>query len=82
MDSFTDYVTTVMELSHLFNIFTVPGVGLMPTETPDKDHVSRALHEAKKSTASVGRFTDRLPKEKAAKGLGKKRKVRCFREFF
>ena len=51
------------------------GVGLVPTEQPDKHHVDRALAEARKSTASVGKFTDKLPKEKPAKNMGKKRKV-------
>ena len=53
----------------------VPGVGLLPTEAPDKQHVSRAIAEARRSTASVGKFTDKLPKEKPAKNMGKKRKV-------
>ncbi len=54
----------------------MPGVGLVPTEAPDKDQVGRALSAARKSTASMGTFTEKkLPKEKAAKNLGKKRKV-------
>ncbi|KAI0214871.1 Ribosome biogenesis regulatory protein [Lamellibrachia satsuma] len=52
----------------------VPGIGLTPTEKPDKDHISRAATLAKKSTASVGRFTEQLPKEKPAKNMGRKRK--------
>ena len=54
----------------------MPGVGLVPTEEPDKNHVNRAIAEARRSTASVGKFTDKLPKEKPAKNMGKKRKVR------
>ena len=51
------------------------GVGLVPTEEPDKNHVNRAIAEARRSTASVGKFTDKLPKERPAKNTGKKRKV-------
>ncbi len=54
----------------------VPGVGLTPTEKPDRDHMSRALAAATKSTASVGKFTPELSKErKHSKTQGKKRKV-------
>jgi len=56
-------------------VLSVPGIGLTPTEKPDKDHISRAVTLAKKSTASVGRFTEQLPKEKPAKNMGRKRKV-------
>ncbi|RUS78108.1 hypothetical protein EGW08_014116 [Elysia chlorotica] len=52
----------------------VPGIGLAPTEKPSKDHLSKALAVAHKSTASIGKFTDRLPKEKPSKFTGKKRK--------
>ncbi|KAK3784297.1 hypothetical protein RRG08_037374 [Elysia crispata] len=52
----------------------VPGIGLAPTEQPSKDHLSKALAVAHKSTASIGKFTDRLPKEKPSKFTGKKRK--------
>ncbi|XP_021348842.1 ribosome biogenesis regulatory protein homolog [Mizuhopecten yessoensis] len=52
----------------------VPGVGLTPTDAPSKDHVSKALAVAKRSTASVGKFTDSLRKEKPSKFTGKKRK--------
>ncbi|GFO00596.1 ribosome biogenesis regulatory protein homolog [Plakobranchus ocellatus] len=52
----------------------VPGLGLTPTEKPSKDHLSKALAVAHKSTASIGKFTDRLPKEKPSKFTGKKRK--------
>lgn len=62
----------------MFLWFKVPGVGLTPTEsgTPDKDHLSRALAAAKKSDASLGRFSTKVKDEdkKAAKS-GKKRKV-------
>ncbi|XP_041363310.1 ribosome biogenesis regulatory protein homolog [Gigantopelta aegis] len=67
------------ELQRLRNIARsqkskVPGVGLTPTETPSKDHLSKALVVAKKSTASIGRFTENLPKEKTSKHSGRKRK--------
>ncbi|XP_066293257.1 ribosome biogenesis regulatory protein homolog [Branchiostoma lanceolatum] len=67
------------ELQRLRNIARgtkskVPGVGLTPTEKPSKEEVGLALHLAKKSTASLGKFTEKLPKEKEAKHVGKKRK--------
>ncbi|XP_067671031.1 ribosome biogenesis regulatory protein homolog [Haliotis asinina] len=52
----------------------VPGVGLTPTEKPSKEHLSKALAVARKSTASIGHFTDKLPNEKKSKYSGKKRK--------
>lgn len=51
----------------------VPGVGLVPTAQQSKDELTRAVSVAKTSTASAGRFQDRLPKEKPPK-TGKKRK--------
>lgn len=51
----------------------VPGVGLTPTDDPNKDTLSKALALTYKSTASLGKFMQTLPKEKT-KGLGKKRK--------
>ncbi|CAL1546434.1 unnamed protein product [Lymnaea stagnalis] len=67
------------ELQRLRNIARsqkskVPGVGLTPTEQPSKEHLEKALAIAHKSTASIGKFTDRLPKEKPSKYTGKKRK--------
>lgn len=53
----------------------VPGVGLTPVDKPDKDHVAKAISQARKSTASIGKFDQSLPKEKPAKNEGKKRKV-------
>jgi hypothetical protein len=53
----------------------VPGVGLTPTDAPSKDYLGKALAVARKSTASIGKFTDKLPTEKASKYTGKKRKV-------
>jgi regulator of ribosome biosynthesis len=51
-------------------------VGLTPTETPSKDHLKNALHAAKRSTASVGKFTKSLRTEKpGSENRGKKRKV-------
>ncbi|XP_049421612.1 ribosome biogenesis regulatory protein homolog [Epinephelus fuscoguttatus] len=52
----------------------VPGVGLTPVAQQSRDDLARAVSVAKTSTASVGRFQDRLPKEKAPKNTGKKRK--------
>ncbi|CAG5116977.1 unnamed protein product [Candidula unifasciata] len=67
------------ELQRLRNIARsqkrkVPGVGLTPTEQPSKDTLSKALVVARKSTASLGKFTEKLPKEKPSKFTGKKRK--------
>ena len=59
---------------HVCVCCTVPGVGLTPTATPSKDQLGKALAVTHKSTASLGKFMDTLPKEKL-KGLGKKRKV-------
>lgn len=52
----------------------VPGVGLTPTSQPSKDQLGKAMHIARRSTASAGRFQDKLPKEKDPKNMGKKRK--------
>ncbi|KAK3091416.1 hypothetical protein FSP39_019741 [Pinctada imbricata] len=67
------------ELQRLRNIARsqkskVPGVGLTPTEMPSKEHLGKALAVANKSTASLGKFTQKLPKEKPSKFTGKKRK--------
>uniref|UniRef100_A0A8C7ZTV0 Ribosome biogenesis regulatory protein n=1 Tax=Oryzias sinensis TaxID=183150 RepID=A0A8C7ZTV0_9TELE len=51
-----------------------PGVGLLPRAKQSKDELSKAVSVAKTSTASVGRFQDRLPKEKPPKNAGKRRK--------
>lgn len=48
--------------------------GLHPTGHQSKEELGRAMQVAKVSTASVGRFQERLPKEKAPRGTGKKRK--------
>ncbi|XP_044031573.1 ribosome biogenesis regulatory protein homolog [Siniperca chuatsi] len=52
----------------------VPGVGLTPTAQQSKDELAIAASVAKTSTASAGRFQDRLPKEKPPKNTGKRRK--------
>lgn len=52
----------------------IPGVGLTPTAQQSKDDLARAVSVAQTSTASAGRFQDRLPKEKAPRNTGKKRK--------
>ncbi|XP_046879525.1 ribosome biogenesis regulatory protein homolog [Hypomesus transpacificus] len=67
------------ELHRLRNIaraqkIKVPGVGLTPTLQQSQTDLTRAVNVAKASTASVGKFQDRLPKEKAPKNTGKKRK--------
>ncbi|XP_061661875.1 ribosome biogenesis regulatory protein homolog [Syngnathoides biaculeatus] len=67
------------ELNRLRNIaraqkIKVPGVGLTPVAKQSKDELGRAVSVARTSTASVGKFQEGLPKEKPAKGTGKKRK--------
>ncbi|KAM4718370.1 ribosome biogenesis regulatory protein homolog [Anableps anableps] len=67
------------ELNRLKNIaraqkIKTPGVGLLPKAQQSKDELAKAVSVAKTSTASVGRFQDRLPKEKPPKNSGKKRK--------
>ena len=54
----------------------VPGVGgLVPDQvSQSKDELLKASNLAKQSTASLGKFTESLPKEKPMKKLGKKRK--------
>ena len=53
-------------------------MGLAPTEgdNKSKDDLGRALHLARRSDASIGKFSQTIPKEKPVKGMGKKRKVR------
>lgn len=55
----------------------VPGPGgLAPVKggTPSRDQLGRAMQVARSSTASVGRFQERLPREKEIlRGSGKKR---------
>lgn len=67
------------ELNRLRNIaraqkVKIPGVGLTPKAQQSKDELARAVDVAKFSTASAGRFQERLPKEKPARNTGKKRK--------
>ncbi|XP_054893611.1 ribosome biogenesis regulatory protein homolog [Poeciliopsis prolifica] len=67
------------ELNRLRNIaraqkVKTPGEGLLPKAQQSKDELVKAVSVAKTSTASVGRFQDRLPKEKPPKNSGKKRK--------
>ncbi|XP_013854973.1 ribosome biogenesis regulatory protein homolog [Austrofundulus limnaeus] len=67
------------ELNRLRNIARaqkakIPGVGLLPKTQQSKDELSRAVCVARTSTASAGRFQERLAKEKAPKNSGKKRK--------
>uniref|UniRef100_A0A8L0DPJ0 Ribosome biogenesis regulatory protein n=1 Tax=Oncorhynchus mykiss TaxID=8022 RepID=A0A8L0DPJ0_ONCMY len=67
------------ELHRLRNIaraqkIKVPGVGLTPIAQQSKSDLARAVNVAKSSTASAGKFQDRLPKEKAPRNTGKKRK--------
>uniref|UniRef100_H3A4I9 Ribosome biogenesis regulatory protein n=2 Tax=Latimeria chalumnae TaxID=7897 RepID=H3A4I9_LATCH len=67
------------ELNRLKNIaraqkVKVPGVGLLPTDQQSKNDLGKAIQVAKMSTASVGKFQDKLAKEKEPKNSGKKRK--------
>ncbi|XP_012735093.2 ribosome biogenesis regulatory protein homolog [Fundulus heteroclitus] len=67
------------ELNRLRNIarahkIKTPGVGLLPKAQQSKDELAKAVSVAQTSTASVGRFQDRLPKEKPPKNSGKRRK--------
>ncbi|KAM9774817.1 ribosome biogenesis regulatory protein homolog [Syngnathus typhle] len=67
------------ELNRLRNIaraqkIKVPGAGLTPVAKQSKDELVRAAIVARTSTASVGKFQEKLPKEKLAKGAGKRRK--------
>ncbi|XP_076649319.1 ribosome biogenesis regulatory protein homolog [Halictus rubicundus] len=65
------------ELQRLRNIaksknIKVPRVGLPTKEYfPDSQQLSQAITVARTSTASVGKFQNRLPKEKDAKGIAK-----------
>ncbi|XP_054012425.1 ribosome biogenesis regulatory protein homolog [Hylaeus anthracinus] len=65
------------ELQRLRNIakaknIKVPQVGLPTREHfPDSQQLSQAITVARTSTASVGKFQNRLPKEKDAKGIAK-----------
>nr|AAI54207.1 Rrs1 protein [Danio rerio] len=52
----------------------VPGTGLLPTSQQTKAELAQAVSLAKISTASVGKFQEKLPKEKPARNTGKKRK--------
>jgi len=49
---------------------------LESVDRADKHQLSRSLAAAKTATASIGRFTDKLPKERKPKNLGKKRKFK------
>ncbi|XP_031826635.1 ribosome biogenesis regulatory protein homolog [Nomia melanderi] len=65
------------ELQRLRNIakaknIKIPQVGLPTKEHfPDSQQLSQAITVARTSTASVGKFQNRLPKEKDAKGIAK-----------
>lgn len=50
----------------------VPGVGLTPTDKPDKDYLSKAISVAKKSTASLGKHDKKLPNEKEGRRAKRK----------
>lgn len=52
----------------------VPGTGLTPSAQQSKSELAQAVSIAKKSTASVGKFQENLPREKAPRNTGKKRK--------
>jgi len=51
----------------------LPGVGLIPTPQQSKEDLVKAVSVARTSTASAGRFQDRLPKEKPPRKTGKRR---------
>ncbi|CAK9797609.1 Ribosome biogenesis regulatory protein homolog [Anthophora quadrimaculata] len=65
------------ELHRLRNIakaknIKIPRVGLLTKEHfPNAQQLSQAMTIARTSTASLGKFQDRLPKEKDAKGIAK-----------
>jgi len=66
------------ELQRLKNIarsrkVAIPSAGLVPTEKPSKKELHQAMHVAKKATASLGKFQEKLPKEKPLKSTGRKR---------
>jgi len=66
------------ELQRLKNIarsrnVKVPTTGLVPTEKPTRNELHQAMHVAKAATASLGKFQEKLPKEKPLKNTGKKR---------
>ncbi|XP_043854311.1 ribosome biogenesis regulatory protein homolog [Dromiciops gliroides] len=67
------------ELNRLRNIARAHKVqlpsqgGMHPTGYQSRDELGKAMQVAKLSTASVGRFQERLPKEKPPRGPGKKR---------
>jgi len=66
------------ELQRLKNIarsrnVNVPATGLIPTERPSRNELHKAMHVAKGATASLGKFQEKLPKEKPLKKTGKKR---------
>ncbi|XP_046404262.1 ribosome biogenesis regulatory protein homolog [Ischnura elegans] len=71
------------ELKRLRNLaasknIKVPKIGLLPAENPTSTHLNIATHLAKASTASLGKFQPKLPKEKlnSKSPLGpKKRKI-------
>uniref|UniRef100_G3NEY2 Ribosome biogenesis regulatory protein n=1 Tax=Gasterosteus aculeatus aculeatus TaxID=481459 RepID=G3NEY2_GASAC len=52
----------------------LPGVGLLPRAQQPKEDLAVAVSVARTSTASMGRFQDRLPREKPPRNTGKKRK--------
>ncbi|TRY69897.1 hypothetical protein DNTS_015358 [Danionella cerebrum] len=67
------------EYSRLKNIaraqkIKVPGMGLPPTSKQSKTELAQAVSVAKFSTASAGKFQEKLPKEKPPRNTGKKRK--------
>ncbi|CAN0295597.1 unnamed protein product [Lampetra planeri] len=67
------------ELNRLRNIArgvkrSAPAAGATPPEKPSRDDLGKAIYVAKRATASVGKFQNKLPKEKEARNVGKKRK--------
>ncbi|XP_038068264.1 ribosome biogenesis regulatory protein homolog [Patiria miniata] len=52
----------------------IPGHGVKPKALSNKPEVNMAIHAAKQSTASIGKFERKLPKEPITKQMGKRRK--------
>lgn len=72
--------TAKNEVQRLRNIarsskMRLPGTaGLVPNVEVSKSDIDKAKHIAKHATASLGKFTERLPDETEPRNLGKKRK--------
>lgn len=68
------------EYQRLRNIASAQKMKVTNLESVDKankDQLSRSVAAAKSATASIGKFTEKLPKEKAPKNSMIKRKFKC-----